>query len=120
MFLRDEPQSASVAVEREMCMDNLLVRINVIIKMIYWTGLVPWEFEFPFPGSRIYTFLAALRWLRRSSFSGVRSWNSHRGRVVAGLDSEVGIRRHGKGNSKLPWRKAGQPRHLVDVEDSHQ
>ena len=32
----------------------------------------------------------------------------------------VDIRLHGKGNSKLPWRKAGQPRHLVDVEDSDQ
>ena len=30
------------------------------------------------------------------------------------------VRLHGKGNSKLPWRKAGQPRHLVDVVDSDQ
>ena len=28
------------------------------------------------------------------------------------------IRLHGKGNSKLPWCKAGQPRDLVDVVDS--
>ena len=27
---------------------------------------------------------------------------------------------HEKGNSKLPWRTAGQPRHLVDVVDSDQ
>ena len=32
----------------------------------------------------------------------------------------VDIRLHGKGNSKLPWRKAGQPSHLVDVVDSDQ
>ena len=31
--------------------DNLLVRIHFIIKMIWWTGLAPWEFEFPFLGS---------------------------------------------------------------------
>ena len=37
--------------EREFFMDNLLVRIHFIIVMIWWTGLAPWEFEFPFPGS---------------------------------------------------------------------
>ena len=26
--------------------------------MIRWTGLAPWEFEFPFPGSLTSTFLA--------------------------------------------------------------
>ena len=30
---------------------NLLVRIHFIIVVIRWTGLAPWEFEFPFPGS---------------------------------------------------------------------
>jgi len=25
--------------------------------MIWWTGLAPWEFEFPFPGSLTSTFL---------------------------------------------------------------
>ena len=37
--------------EREFCIDNLLVRIHYIIEMIWWTGLAPWEFVFPFPGS---------------------------------------------------------------------
>ena len=37
-------------------MDNLLVRIHFIVEMIWWTGLAPWEFEFPFPGSP-YIFL---------------------------------------------------------------
>ena len=37
---------------REFFIDNLLVRIHFIIVMIRWTGLAPWEFEFPFPGSR--------------------------------------------------------------------
>jgi len=37
--------------------DNLLVRIHFIIVMMRWTGLAPEEFEFPFPGSLISTFL---------------------------------------------------------------
>ena len=37
--------------EREFVIDNLLVRIHFIIVMIRWTGLAPWELEFPFPGS---------------------------------------------------------------------
>jgi hypothetical protein len=28
--------------------ENLLVRIHFIIEMIRWTGIAPWEFEFPF------------------------------------------------------------------------
>ena len=28
-----------------------MVRIHLIIKMIRWTGLAPWEFTFPLPGS---------------------------------------------------------------------
>jgi len=31
--------------------------IHFIIVMIKWTGLAPWEFEFPFPGSLTSTFL---------------------------------------------------------------
>ena len=42
---------------REFFIDNLLVRTHFIIEMICWTGLTPWEFEFPFPGSRVSTFL---------------------------------------------------------------
>ena len=45
--------------EREFFIDNLLVRIHFIIVMIRWTGLAPWEFEFPFPGSPTSTFLGA-------------------------------------------------------------
>ena len=44
--------------EREFFIDNLLVRIHFINEMIWWTGLAPWEFEFPFPGSLTSTFLA--------------------------------------------------------------
>ena len=32
--------------ERERALfDNLLVRIHLIVEMIWWTGLAPWEFE---------------------------------------------------------------------------
>ena len=33
--------------EREFLIDNLLVRIHFIFEMIWWSGLAPWEFEFP-------------------------------------------------------------------------
>jgi len=45
--------------EREFFIDNLLVRIHFIIMMIRWTGLAPWKFEFPFPGSLTSTFLGS-------------------------------------------------------------
>ena len=44
--------------EAEFLIDNLLVRIHSIIEMIWWTGLAPWEFQFPFPGSFPSTSLA--------------------------------------------------------------
>jgi len=44
----------SPTLEREFFIVNLLVRIHFIIVVIRWTGLAPWEFEFPFPGSLFY------------------------------------------------------------------
>ena len=46
----------SLRAEREFFTDNLLVRIHLIIEMIWWTGLAPWEFELPVPGSLTSTF----------------------------------------------------------------
>jgi hypothetical protein len=46
--------------DKEFFIDNLLVRIHNSIVMIKWTGLAPWEFEFPFPGSLTSTFLEPL------------------------------------------------------------
>jgi len=40
----------------------LTIRIHFIIVMIGWTGLAPWEFEFPVPGSLISTFLVLFMW----------------------------------------------------------
>ena len=42
--------------EREFFIDNLLVRVH---RCFWCTGLAPWEFESPFPGSLISTFLEA-------------------------------------------------------------
>ena len=39
--------SQEVRREREFFIDNPLVRIHFIVEMIRWTGLAPWEFEFP-------------------------------------------------------------------------
>ena len=36
---------------REFFSDNQLVRNHFFIEIIWWTGLAPWEIEFPFPGS---------------------------------------------------------------------
>ena len=53
--------------EREFFIDNLLVRIHLIIVMIRWTGLAPWEFEFPFPGSLTSTFLGSSTFCKSQS-----------------------------------------------------
>jgi len=58
--------------EREFFIDNLLVRIHFIIEMIRWTGLAPWEFKFPFPGSLASTFQARAG----PNQTAPRSWRS--------------------------------------------
>ena len=50
--------------EKVIFVDNLLVRIRFIIVMIRWTGLAPWEFEFPLPGSLTSTFLGPVQILQ--------------------------------------------------------
>ena len=45
---RSQPLPSEKATGREFFIDNLLVRIHLIIVMIRWTGLAPWESEFPF------------------------------------------------------------------------
>jgi hypothetical protein len=44
-------------VEREFFIDNLLFQIHLIIVIIGWTGLAPWEFELLFPGSLTSTVM---------------------------------------------------------------
>jgi hypothetical protein len=33
--------------EKDFFIDDPLVRIHLVIEMIWWTGLAPWEVEFP-------------------------------------------------------------------------
>jgi len=42
-----EERAVQHLIEREFFIDNLLVRIHFTIVMIRWTGLAPWQFEFP-------------------------------------------------------------------------
>jgi len=50
----------SSLIERVFFIDKLLARIHFIFAMIRWTGLAPWKFEFPIPGSLTSAFLASL------------------------------------------------------------
>jgi len=45
--------NAAACREREFFIDNLLVRILLIVVMIRWTGLAPWEFEFTVVSTRV-------------------------------------------------------------------
>jgi len=48
--------------EREFFIDNLLVRIHFVIVTIRWTGLAPWEFEFPHMQVPALDFCVRPRW----------------------------------------------------------
>jgi len=56
VILQGRVRGSRAALQREFFINNLLIRIHFIIVMITWTGLAPWEFEFPFPGSLTSTF----------------------------------------------------------------
>ena len=44
-------EKSHTRLERDFFTDNLLVQVHFIILIIWWTGLAPWELEFPFPHS---------------------------------------------------------------------
>ena len=69
--------------KREFLIDNLLVRSPFINKMIWWTRLAPWEFEFSFPGSLISTFLASGS-NRDWSMNHFLGWHALNSRVPSG------------------------------------
>ena len=60
-------------VEREFFIENLQVRIHFIIVMIRWTGIAPWDFEFPFPGSLTFTFLSS--YPHPEAYPNVSKWS---------------------------------------------
>ena len=81
MFIQVMGDDRQVTIEREFFIDNLLVQIRFIIVMIRWTGLAPWEFEFPFPGSLISTFLrqvASLFWNTAHCEEAVQGYLAHK------------------------------------------
>ena len=55
--------------ESEIFTENLLVRIYLIIEMMRWTSLAPWNFELRFSGRLISTFLAKGRYPDTPSYS---------------------------------------------------
>ena len=57
----DPPEDPGPGTEGDFFVNNLLVRIHSIIVMVRWTGLAPWELDFPFPGSLTSTFLWSAR-----------------------------------------------------------
>ena len=58
--------------ESDFIIDKLTVRIHFIIVMIRWTGLAPWEFEFPFPGSITSTFMCTPHTMDQGSVFSVQ------------------------------------------------
>jgi len=70
---------------------NLLVRIHFIFVMIRWTGLAPWELEFPFPGSLTSTFLGIVVTVSRAErvwrvcSSTVDEWLACSGGLASGF-----------------------------------
>ena len=70
--------------QREVLIDNALVPIHFIIEMTCWSGLAPWEFEFPFSGSLTSTFLVRGVMLKGSQGCCLpRQTSRVRGRLIA-------------------------------------
>ena len=65
--------------ERHFCIDNLRVRIHSTIKMIWWTGLAPWEF-LDVPASSCPVSHSAFRKFER--YLGYR-WRTYVGQLSA-------------------------------------
>ena len=49
-----------------------------MIVMIGWTGLVPWELEFSFPGSLTFTFLIRPIYILCTTHSNLKGYLSHK------------------------------------------
>ena len=55
------PSTMLALTERDLFYDNILIRIHFIIDIIWWSGLVSWDFEFFFLGSLTSTFLEPVK-----------------------------------------------------------
>ena len=76
-LIRRRPEWGEVR-EREFFIHSLLVRIHLIIVMIRWTGLAPWDKKIPFPGSLSSAFL-----VKRRTWKRVKGRTWKRGRSCA-------------------------------------
>jgi len=54
-------RTSRLSIKNSLALQEDELTLILIIVMIWWTGLAPWEFEFPFPGSLISTFRAGGR-----------------------------------------------------------
>ena len=81
--------------------DNLLVRIHFIVVMIRWTGLAPWEFEYPFPGSLTSTFLSGDGRCAAERSLDVRRALVHRAGVREAFSSSVLLSSLGLSDTKV-------------------
>jgi hypothetical protein len=70
--------------ERDFFIDTLLVRVHFIVEMIWWTGLAPWECEFPFevalhlPSSTsLHSTVYGVRFAARPRPENITSSNGH-------------------------------------------
>ena len=95
---------AEPGTEREFVIDNLLVRVHIM----RWTGLAPWEFEFPFPGSLTSTFPVTGTKLRVQA-SAVVLGQQRRVEQVPHLVTSSGFRVQGSG-----FRVQGSGQRLQD------
>ena len=80
-----------ISFKREFFIDNLLARIHFILVMIRWTGLVPWEFEFPFPGSLTSTFLTPHRTLGAGAARSDAGALRHQRSRLGGAENDRGL-----------------------------
>ena len=94
--------------EREFFIDNLLVRVQFILVMIRWTGLAPWEFEFPFPGSLTSTFLHPSPFTETLLFASRSAAHRERGREWGRLKAKV--------EPLLTLGNSGKPKPSVNPE----
>ena len=67
---------------------QIKVRIHIIIVMMRSTGLAPWEFELPFPGSLTSTFLGQAEQIKQT----MENLRAHMLEHLAEVNTPVGFR----------------------------
>ena len=108
LFQVRSPAASRVFIDLTERVDNLLVRINFIIVMIKWTGLEPWELEFPFPGSLTSTFLSVAMLPSRYKYVSFAVFGRKRGAGIAEwVFSQIRLTRNIEGRMLLKTKLQG-------------